>query len=195
MIFWLNDPNVLLKEYKDFFPKKTLSNIAKANAIMRLAIYFAIVLVLFRLDTKWFSVSLLLMLLSLFLGITEGFESINNKCTKPTKDNPYMNFTVGDHINNPNRPVACDINAVRDEQLKYFYKNLNGDIILDRTDLYGKNINDREFYTMPSTTLVNNQNDFANFVFGDFGRCKSEGKDCLKHRDNRFHKGRYYYQY
>jgi hypothetical protein len=48
---------------------------------------------------------------------------------------------------------------------------------------------------MPSTTIVNDQEGFAKFLYHDLGKCKSEGKDCLKHRDNRFHRGRYYYQY
>jgi hypothetical protein len=113
-------------------------------------------------------------------------------CRKPTKDNPFMNFTVGDLINNPSRPGACPVTLVRDEQLRMFRSN---NIFLDNTDLWGKNINDRNFYTMPSTEVVNDQSGFANFVFGDFGKCKSSGIDCLKHSDNRFHRGRYYYQY
>ncbi len=101
-----------------------------------------------------------------------------------------MNFTLGDHINNPQRQNACKLNdEIRNEELKFFRKNIN------KFDLYSKNNNDRNFYTMPSTTIVNDQGGFAKYVFGDFGKCKSEGKDCLKHSDTRFHTGRYYYQY
>jgi len=195
MSFWLNNPTVLFRNYTDFYPKKNMNNIEKANAIMRLSIYFSILLVSLNLDIKWLSVSMLMIIISIFLGTTENFKSIKNNCVKPSKNNPYMNFTLGDQITNPKRNNACNFEDVRKDQLKYFNTNINNDNIIDKNDLYGINNNDREFYTMPSTTLVNDQNSFINYVYGDFGRCKSDGKDCLKHRDNRFHKGRYYYQY
>jgi len=102
-----------------------------------------------------------------------------------------MNFTVGDHMKNPNRPEACPLDTIRDEEIKNYRMN----IIPAVGDLYGKTVTDRNFYTMPSSTIVNDQQGFLKFLYGDFGKCKSEGKDCLKHRDNIFHRGRYYYQY
>jgi len=195
MSFWLNYINELFKNYQDFYPKSTMTQNEKANAIFRLAIYYSILLVIFKLDTSWFAISVLLIMISVFIGSTENFKS-NNKCVTPNKDNPYMNFTLGDHIKNPDRLKACNLDdKTRKEELKYFYKNINNDSTLNKFNLYSKNNNDRNFYTMPSTTIVNDQNKFAHFLFGDFGKCKSEGKDCLKHRDNRFHKGRYYLQY
>lgn len=196
MSFWLNDFSVLYKKYYEFYPKKNMSENEKANSLMRLAIYYGILLTVFNLDSSWLSISVLLVCLSIFIGTTENFIADNKKCTKPTKNNPYMNFTLGDHINNPNKPKACKLNDdLRKEELKFFRKNINGDSVINKFDLYSKNNNDRNFYTMPSTTLVNDQEGFAKYLFGDFGKCKSEGKDCLKHRDNRFHKGRYYLQY
>ncbi len=190
MSFWLNDINVLLNNYTDFYPKQNMSKIEKANSLMRLAIYYSFLLIVFNLDSSWLSISFLLFCISIFIGTTENFVADNKKCTKPTKDNPYMNFTLGDHINNPNKPKACELtDDIRKNELVYFNKNIN------KFDLYGKNNNDRNFYTMPSTTLVNDQTGFAKFLYGDFGKCKSEGIDCLKHRDNRYHKGRYYLQY
>lgn len=168
--YWFNNIFVLFQNMNEFFPKKEFNRIQKVNSIARFAIYYSILICLFKLDTKYLSLSFCLILLSYYLGYVDTFESITTeKCTKPTNDNPYMNFTIGDQIINPNRPPACDINLIKN--------------------------NDRNFYTMPSTTLVNDQEGFANFLYGDFGKCKSEGKDCLKNRDNRFHRGRYYYQY
>jgi len=196
MSFWLNDINILFQNYKDFYPKKNMNQIEKANSLMRLAIYYSIFIIIFNLDSSWLTISFLLIGISLFIGKTENFISESNKCVLPTKDNPYMNFTLGDHINNPQRHKACELDdKTRAEELKFFRQNINGDSTINRFNLYSKNNNDRNFYTMPSTTLINDQTGFANFLFGDFGRCKSEGKDCLKHSDTRFHKGRYYYQY
>jgi hypothetical protein len=43
---------------------------------------------------------------------------------------------------------------------------------------------------MPSTSALNDQIGFAHFIYGDFNNCKVDGKNCLKHRDNRYHRGR-----
>jgi hypothetical protein len=197
MSFWLYDITILFQNYRDFYPKKNMTYTEKANSLMRLALYYSILLIIFNLDSSWLTISFLLIGLSIFIGTTEKFTATNNKnCIKPTKNNPYMNFTLGDNINNPQRPAACKLNdEIRNEELKLFRKNINGDSTINKFNLYSKNNNDRNFYTMPSTTIVNDQTGFAKYLFGDFGRCKSEGINCLKHSDNRFHKGRYYYQY
>jgi len=185
---WYKNPSILFKNYKDFFPKNNMNNNEKLNAIARFSIYYALLITIFKLDSKWLSISLILILLTIFLGQTEKF----NKCTKPSKENPYMNFTVGDLIDNPSREAACPVTDVREEQIKMFRSNNMG---IDKNDLWGKFINDRNYYTMPSTEIVNDQKGFVNYLYGDFGKCKNNGTDCLKHTDNRFHRARYYYQY
>jgi hypothetical protein len=185
---WYKNPYILFKNFKDFFPRKNMNEIQKLNAITRFAIYYAVLIIVLKLDTKWLAVSLCLLILTVFFSYSENFEKDDNKCTMPTKENPFMNFTTGDLINNPNKPGACQ--NVREEQIKMYRSN---NIFLDLTDLWGTNISDRNFHTMPSTTIVNNQQDFGKFLYGDFGKCKSEGKDCLKHRDNKYHRGRVQY--
>lgn len=181
--YWFNNVLILFQNTNEFFPKKEYNRIQKVNAIARLSIYYSVLICLFKLDTKYLSISFCLILLSYFLGYVDTFEDIINKenntpkCTEPTEFNPFMNFTLGDQIINPNKPPACPIDLVNKHKLFAYSKNF------------------RSFYTMPSTTIVNDQEGFAKFLYGDFGKCKSEGKDCLKHRDNKFHRGRYYYQY
>lgn len=195
--YWFKNPLILSQNINEFYPRQNLDKISKVNAIARLSLYYSIIIIFLKLDSKYLSVSVCLLLLSYFLGATDSFEDMVNKenntekCTKPNKENPFMNFTVGDHMVNPDRPQACPLDMVRDEQIKNYRFN----IFPDPADLYGKTITDRNFYTLPSTTIVNDQEGFLKYLYGDFGKCKSEGKDCLKHRDNRFHKGRYYYQY
>ena len=192
MSFWLNDISVLFQNYTKFYPNKNMNNIEKANAIMRLSIYYSFLLIVLNLDSSWLTISFLLICISLFIGLSENFNSDYTSTIKPTKNNPYMNFILGDHINNPHRDKASELTAsVRNKELKYYRQNINDDTLVNKFNLYSKNNNDRTFYTMPSTTLVNDQEGFAKFVFSDFGRCKSEGIDCLKLLDNRFFKGRY----
>ncbi len=190
--FWLNNLYILINKKEEFYPNKDMSNIEKANALARFGIYYGIIICLLNLDTKWLSVSLIFILLSLWVGLSENFTT-NKSCTKPTLENPYMNFTLGDMITNPFKAPACNTDDVRNEEIKLFRTNsITGETIVNPLDLYGTNINDRNFYTMPSTTIVNDQNAFANFVYGDFGKCKSTGQDCLKHIDNIHSRGRYY---
>jgi hypothetical protein len=191
MNYWFKDPLILFTAMDEFYPHSSLNRIQKVNAIARLSIYYSLIIIIFNLDSRYLSLSFCLLLLSIFLGSVDNFQNDEENCVRPTKDNPFMNFTVGDHIQNPTRNAACPLDKIRDEEIK----NYRFGILPDRADLYGKTITDRNFYTMPSTTIVNDQQGFLSFLFGDFGKCKAEGKDCLKHRDNRFHRGRYYYQY
>ena len=192
--YWFNNPLVLLENIYEFYPKKKFNKIQKINSLARLSIYYSIIIGILKLDSKYLSLSFCIIVLSYFLAIMDNSNNIDNfdnNCTKPTNNNPFMNFTIADQINNPNKLPACSIDSVRKEQIKkYRIKTYN-----DPADLYGKFITDRNFYTMPSTTIVNDQEGFSKFLYGDFGKCKAEGKNCLKHRDNRYHRGRYSYQY
>jgi len=195
--YWFNDISILFQDTNEFFPKKKYTRIQKVNAIARLSIYYSVLICILKLDTKYLSLSFCLLLLSYYLGYVDTFENNINKenntpkCTEPTENNPFMNFTIKDHIINPNKPPACSFDSVRKDQIKKYRLS----VYPDSKDLFGKIVSDRNFYTMPSTTIVNDQEGFANYVYNNFGKCKSEGKDCLKHRDNRFHRGRYNYQY
>jgi hypothetical protein len=190
--YWYKDPIILTKNLNEFYPKKNYNNVQKINAIARLAIYYGFFIIILKLDNKYLSISIFLLLVSYFLGISNNKFS-NIKCVSPTKDNPFMNYTIGDQISDSSRLPACDITDknIRNEQIKNFRFNLFPDV----SDMFGKTITDRDFYTMPSTTATNDQEGFLKFLYSDMGKCKSEGKDCLKHRDNQFGRGRYYYQY
>jgi len=194
--YWYKNPIILINNYDKFFPCSKYSKIEKVNSIALFGIYYAIIIIIFKLNTKFISISICLIILSIFLGVMDKYEmfinkTTNYKCVHPTRNNPFMNFTLGDHIMNPNRLPACDTDDVRNEELAN-YRNNN---IVELGDLYGKTITDRNFYTMPSTTIVNDLKGFLDFTYGDFGKCKSEGKDCLKNIDTRFSRGRYYVQY
>ena len=88
-----------------------------------------------------------------------------------------MNFTLDDYYKNVNRPANCPVNQVRGEIRKKFLKKH----IPDPTDIWGQNINDRNFYTMPNTRVVNDQKGFATWCYGSVGQCKANGKNCLKY--------------
>lgn len=187
---WYNNPLILLNDWSQFFPNNDLNKKQKINAIARFAIFYSILILIFNQDKKWLSISIVLLIISFCLGTYENFESINKlqTCVKPTKNNPFMNYTIGDDVN---RNPACNYEDVKDEMRNEFKKG----IVPDPADLWGTNISDRNFFTMPWTQVVNNQSGFANWLYGNSGKCKNEGIDCDKNRDNRYHQSRYYRQY
>ena len=191
---WFRKPKVLFKNLDEFFPHKTLSKNNKINALARFAFYFAFLIIFLEEDRKWLVLSAILLFISYFVGSAEKFtpmpiivEKDNKpKCYEPKKDNPFMNYTIGDLIDNPDRLEACDYEDVKDKIRQEFRSHLYS----DPTDIWGKFISDRNFYITPNTNIVNDQSGLAKWCLGDSGKCKSTGKDCLKVRDPVFHRGR-----
>jgi hypothetical protein len=114
------------------------------------------------------------------VGTTENFTNENfsndNKCVKPTINNPFMNFTLSDYYKDADRPANCPVDKVRKDMSEKFLSRIEP----DPADLWGQNISDRSFYTTPNTRIVNDQKGFAEWCYGKMGECKSDGKNCLK---------------
>jgi len=189
---WYENPRVLLDDIDQFFPSKQYNNVQKINSLVRLAIYYSLIILFLKYDNKWLSISLIIIIISFFLGKTENFTSTDlklnkNTCHHPTKDNPFMNYTLGDLIDNPNRLEACEYDQNKHAIRKAFRMHLFSDL----SDIWGKFISDRNFYTMPNTNIVNKQTEFAHWCYGKSGECKSTGNNCLKYRDPLYHRGRF----
>lgn len=188
---WYENPKVLFDNMDHFFPNKNLTQLQKINSLARFAIYYSILIIILQQDTKWFSISIIILLISGFLGKSEKFTTLENnqnipKCQTSTKENPFMNYTLGDLLNNKKRPPACNFN----ESKELIRKNFRSHLFSDTTDIWGKFISDRNFYTMPNTDIVNDQTGFALWCFGNSGECKTTGNNCLKNRDPVYHRGR-----
>jgi hypothetical protein len=163
---WYDNPYVLLDNYKEMFPTKNLDRTQKINALVRLCIYYTCIIIFFNKSHNWLYISLIVFLISIYLS---KYETINTNlsqinCHIPTKNNPYMNYTIGDLIDNPHRNKACKL------------ENMDN--------------MDRELYTMPNTRVINDQTAFAKWCFGNSGECKTLGTNCLKQRDPTYHRGR-----
>ena len=105
------------------------------------------------------------------------------QCTAPTKNNPFMNPSVNEQLDNPTRPQACDYTdpSVYKELEDHFNHNLYKDI----DDLFGKNNSQRQFYTTPSTTYPNDQSGFARWLYNTPATCKEDQSSCLRYEDLR----------
>ena len=188
---WYQNPKVLLYNMDQFFPNNNLNRIEKINSLARFAIYYSILILVLEQNNKLLAIGITILTISFFLGNSEGFTTTDktidpNSCQPPTKNNPFMNFTISDLIDNKNRNGACSDTKSKDLMRTKFRSQLYS----DSSDLWGQFISDRNFYTMPNTEIVNKQSDFARWCFGNSGECKTTGQNCLKERDPRYHRGR-----
>jgi hypothetical protein len=193
--FWFNNIEILYSDgnYLDFWPSNFSSTSENLNAIFRLTIYISIALITYTKNFSWILIAGFGALLTLFLhnhnevqDVDEFTLEINKKkeCTKPTLGNPFMNVTFLDHLENPERPEACDINdpEIKEDVDNKFYNNL----FRDTSDLFGKLNSQRQFYTMPATTIPNDRESFQNWLYKTEATCKENSDNCLRYEDVRY---------
>ena len=180
---WYKNFYVIFEEPMHFFPSNKLTTSEKINSLARMAFLIILFITISKINQQYLAFPLLLLIISLCLGKTESFASVeeSNTCYAPTIENPYMNFSFSDYVNNPDRPENCSLDCVRDDQIDKFRKR----ILPDQNDLWGQNISDRNFYTMPSTAIVNDQTGFANALYGSMGSCKGFNIGCLDRAETR----------
>ncbi len=108
---------------------------------------------------------------------SEGFQSLVPPVeTVPTPQNPFMNVTVDEYYYNPLRPQAA---SVQDDDVKanlddFFKTEFNR----DPTDVFGRSQSQRQFVTMPATTVPNDAGSFQNWLYKLPGKtCKEGGRE------------------
>lgn len=161
---WYKNIFILFNNPLECIPQSNFNRIDTINSLARLGFYSFIIIIIFKFNYKLLAFSIIIIIISLFLATTENFESVDdNSCYKSTENNPFMNYTIGDLLTNPNRPEACSYDKVK----KDIKKNFTNKIYSDNSELWGRFISDRNFYTMPNTDIVNNQIGFALWCYGD----------------------------
>ena len=99
-------------------------------------------------------------------------------CVTPTVDNPFMNVALSDYTNMPNRDVCDDI-LDNPHIKKQIEKNFNYGLYQDVGDVWGRNNGQRQFYTMPNTSIPNKQKEFALWLYNRGPTCKEgNGYQC-----------------
>ena len=172
---WFMHPMEILDMNKlhEFYPQKGMSFNEKLNSFMRFTIYFSIIVYLLNKSWKvFYSVffgGILTIILynyrkDIFKEDTENFKVKHEAhCTKPVENNPFMNVLISEYIENPDRDEACDVDEpkVKDKMEKYFYNDLfkSVDEVFDNKYSY------RQFYTTPNTTIPNDQEGFAKWLY------------------------------
>jgi hypothetical protein len=204
--FWLSNPYDLFK--KDFImrviPNARGSLDSKLNAVTRAITLLTVIG--YALTGSWkilvsYVVTIIVLVIvykaqnkesagkKLAAALREGFtsdevyETTKQNYSQPKPSNPFMNVTLDQIKYEPdrkpaapayNKTVESDINeSVKENLDKKLFRNVG-----DEIDFEGSM---RNFHTNPSTTIPNNQKEFAEFCYGNMKSCK-QGDDfaCMK---------------
>jgi len=178
------------QNFYHILPLKDMSLEEKLNAILRFFLYLSIVLSLLQANAKYLFIGLFAGILSIVIyqfeqrdrTVAENFlkdrdlDIVDNQlCSRTTVENPFMNPNIADIKYNPNRPAACDLEKVK----KRVDSNFKQRVFKDVNDIWGKWYGAREFYTVPSTTIPNDQEGYAKWLYGSPATCKEgNGIEC-----------------
>lgn len=200
--FWVDNYQILFQKNKlsSFFPTVDMTMIEKLNSIMRMAIYLGVALYFVTYDYSYLFIPIIVGVFTFYIYNTkkESFElyfnsepnSIINQgnqkilqnvdSIKPDTNNPFMNINLitDDKTKPPATPSWNNDNVKNDIEDKFNY-NLYRDV----SDLYGKSNSQRQFYTMPSTTIPNEQTKFAKWLYQTSSTCKEDTKYCAPQMD------------
>lgn len=191
--FWTNNPSILFQNnnYYKIFPTANMTNTEKLNALTRLFIILAILIILFSICSNYIYIPIIAIIIIVLYYMQNNNinskEKFNNvveneqlQCKMPTDNNPLMNITMADLMDDPERQQACMLDN------KYIKSNDN--IFKDPDDIFGKKYLQRQFYTMPTTTNPNDQTSFAKWLYQMPETCKENQLKCLRYEDLRFNR-------
>lgn len=194
--FWYNDFNILFKQENltKFFPDYKMTLIEKLNALTRLSIYLGLILYVITKKYQYLYIPIIILSITYFIYYNyqdkielflNSYDSTLNKFNenilnnpptiKPTVNNPFMNINlITDPKDQPPAEKSWDNNIIKEDIETNFDHNLYKDV----SDLFGKSNSQRQYYTMPSTTIPNNQTEFAKWCYNTGPTCKEQSIQC-----------------
>lgn len=193
---WYKDTTGFITNANYFviLPSQDMTLDGKLNAILRFCLYLGVFLALVRNDYTYLFIGIIAAILTLIFNEYETIQTkktqtflskrnldiVDNKvCSRSTIDNPFMNPSISDITFNPNHPVACDIEKI--EVKRTVDTNFNARLFRDVSDLYGKFASQRQFYTVPVTTIPGDQKGFGEWLYNRGSSCKDgNGMQCWR---------------
>jgi hypothetical protein len=180
-VSWLDDVRVLFREealYRiSFFECDNKEYTERFNELARFVIWYAIILSVYKRDTIYIVFTLIIGALAMFLNrvaIIEKMETsqfntaddpvqqlvvkpepIKNECLVVTESNPFGNPSIGFKTSQP----TCKDQFKKSEE--FFFK----DLPLDPLDPFRRQSQQRQFHTLPVTTDINAQSEYANWLY------------------------------
>jgi len=167
-----------------FFPVRSSSKVSQLNALFRFSLYLSLLLYLYNQDDKVFLIPLLTGVYTFVeynttIRMEEAFMS-QKQCPRfrhPTKDNPFMNPNL---ITDRCPDSRADLRQNTKKQIERFFKETemseSSDTyhpqLVPSTDFFQKEIERKQFYTVPSSTIPSDQDSFATYLYGSMPSSK-----------------------
>lgn len=187
--FWAEDPSILFHKDRviEFLPVSDHTEEEFYNAFVRFSLYAGVLIFIFSRNYLLLGTLPFMVACCTFYcyyrtkEYTNPYDDELFPCTRPTTQNPVMNVMLDDIHANPPKKKACDVNHVGkkiDEILdKTVYKN--------SFDIMGDEFRNRHFYTMPNSTVPNDQTDFGEWLYKIPDTCKTNVDSCRVPEDIR----------
>lgn len=190
---WYKNPLILFYYPYDYFPNNTMTTHEMLNSIMRLSMYICVILLcLDKIEKGLFIVCVTAILTYLLDAMNkESIEISKSENIRPTVDNPFMNIQLHEYSGTKDKMKKRKIQKVYDKT--YEDHKVKADISnkfkmsrdstafnFDTVDnVFGRNTSERQFYTVPVTSIPSNQDQFARWVYGLKGpTCKENNSAC-----------------
>lgn len=173
---WFKDPRGFFADDRlaHFLPERHTSLAAQLNALLRLALYSSVIMILFHHYTlaTYIPIGTAALTYAMYASNTssgkinvpsrEGMTREGRACTIPTHSNPYMNLMPFSPNMDP--PPACDVSSPSTSVAAEtcFGDNLYRDV----DDVFNRRASSHPFYTMPNTQNPNDQGGFAKWCYG-----------------------------
>ena len=193
MSIWYRNPSVLLELPYDFFPSNRMTVEEILNSIVRMAFYICIILLCLEKQEKGIFVLCISLILTYLLHTMHTENEIlleENKKIKPTNDNPFMNIQLSEYAQDSekkqNRKIdnvygTCEDENIKRDIAKKFKTSIDGNPFQFNTvdNVFGRNTSERQFYTMPVTSIPSQRGEFASWLYENMGpTCKENNNAC-----------------
>lgn len=195
---WYKDPKnfITFQNYNAFFPSYEMSFEEQLNALMRISIYFSIIVFILKHDINIFFIVVFMGIFTFLLDSVDKQKDKNKElflkennlsenrhtkelCTKPTINNPFMNVMMNEYATSPNRKPACNVNLEKTKE--EIAEAFNHGLYRDVGDIFSNFSSDRQYVTNPSTTIPNDREKFTKFLYESGPTCKEgSGETCFK---------------
>jgi hypothetical protein len=191
------DPKEIFRSDKvlEFWPSDTQTARERVAATTRFVLYTTCIVYLISKDVRIFALGAMVLAILYYMwvsnmiidgkvrptyGDARGVGMFRGEVTMPTMDNSMANVLMTDYVDRPDRPSAAWYPSVRQEVANEW------DFI---HPLERKRDAERNFYTMPATTIPNDQAAFAQAAYGKpfAPMCKDQGGAACDIDNPRFH--------
>jgi hypothetical protein len=190
MTFWIHDYQILFQKDKiQLWPKDDMTTDDKLNAISRFVILLSLLGFVLTQTARfiWIGLATLAIIVMYHAQLkksTEGFTKETR--TVPTEKNPLMNVLLPEINGNPNRGKALAYRPKTEKKImEKVKKGLDPRIYRGTNNELDLEYSMRQFYTNPSTTVPNNQEEFATFCYGDMISAKEGNEMALARQSPR----------